>query len=624
MVGACTAEPVVTLFDVPEEGQALSGGFYSLPFPNDLRIKEDGLIDFTGVPRPNALLEDYLDIIAAEQRGFGLTSALFLRFDGPISVGSLPVDAASSRDDNSSIYLVNIDEASPTYGARIPLQFRFQEEAGESIGEHWLGCLPFPGFVLAEETTYALVVTNRLHSSGGGSVLLSPDFRAVMAETAPTEPRLLRAHQIYRPLTAYLDQAGGDERGDLVNAAVFTTQNATDLLPKFREVTYRDVPAPVAREMRIQSEYDDYVVYVGLYDSPIFQAGDFPYRAIENGGGFEIDPTSGEPIVQGSTELRFAMSMPTTPLPPNGWPIVLYGHGTDGDYRSFQFDGTARRLASQGIAAISIDQPMHGTRLETGDSQSAFFNFLNPQAARGNVIQAAVEGFQLIRLAEDLLFIDVEPYAREIRFDGTKVGYFGHSQGSVTGLPFVAVEPKIGPTIFSGAGGLLYLTMLYKTLPFDIPSIVALIIREAPLDEFSPALALLQAFFEPADAISYGRLLVQEPPEGNTAKNVLQTQGLTDRYTPVPSIEALATAIGLDLAVPQEREVVGLELLGKSPLPVPITANAGTVTSVLTQYQEAEGSDGHFVVFDIAAAEQQTVQFLKTFFDSGTATLVAP
>ena len=136
--------------------------------------------------------------------------------------------------------------------------------------------------------------------------------------------------------------------------------------------------------------------------------------------------------------------------------------------------------------------------------------------------------------------------------------------------------------------------------------------------------ALLQAFFEPADAISYGRLLVEATSEGNPAKNVLQTQGLTDRYTPVPSIEALATAIGLDLAVPQEREVVGLELLDKSPLPLPVSANAGEVTSVLTQYQEAEGSDGHFVVFDITAAQVQTVQFLKTFFDSGTATLVAP
>lgn len=621
---ACTADPVVTLFEVPEQGQALEGGFYALPYPNDLRIKPDGLIDLTGIPRPNTLLDDYLNTIGAQQKGFGLTSALYLRFEGPISSGSLPGDAAASRDEDASIYLVNVDAASPTYGARIPLEFRFEQEAGESIGENWLGCLPFPGFVMAEETTYALIVTNRLQSSGGGSILSTPDFHAVMGEAVPEEARLAGAQQIYQPLLAYLDEEGGDERGDVVNAAVFTTQNATGVLGKFREVIRRDVPVPIARDMKIsRAEPEDSVIYLGQYDSPNFQAGDFPYQTLVNGGGFDLDP-DGDPIVQGSFVLRLSMSLPDSPMPAAGWPVVLYGHGTGGDYRSYESDGTGVRLAKQGIAVVSIDQPMHGNRLPGGDPQTAFFNFLNPLAGRGNVIQSALEGFELVRLVENFEFTDVAPNAREIRFDSSKIGYFGHSQGSTTGLPFVAQEPQIKGAVFSGAGGLLYLTMLFKTLPFDVPSIVALIVRDNPLDRFNPALALMQAFFEPADAIAYGKLLVDEPPEGNSPKNVFVTQGLTDRYTPIPSIEALATAIGGNLVVPQEREVAGLDLLGKEVLSLPATKNAGQVTSVLAQYHEANGSDGHFVVFDIAAAQLQTARFLKTLFDTGTATVVAP
>jgi pimeloyl-ACP methyl ester carboxylesterase len=536
----------------------------------------------------------------------------------------LPGDPTASREEGASIYLINVDAASPTYGTRIPLQFGFKEEAGESIGENWLGCLPFPGFVMAEETTYALVVTNRLRSADGGSVLSTADFRAVMDRAIAEEPRLARAQQIYQPLADYLDEAGGDEREDVVNAAVFTTQNATSLLGKFREVIRRDLPAPIARDVEIRSEPEDSVIYLGVYDSPNFQAGDFPYRTLENGGGFEIDPVSGDPIIQGSFELRFSMSLPTSPMPAEGWPVVFYGHGTGGDYRSYESDGTGLRLAKEGIAVVSIDQPMHGTRLVGGDPQTTFFNILNPLAGRGNVIQAALEGFEVVRLIENFEFTDVDPYAREIRFDSDKIGYFGHSQGSTTGLPFVAHEPQIKGAVFSGAGGLLYLTLLFKTLPFDIPSIVGLIVRDLPLDRFNPALALMQVFFEPADVITYARLLVQEPPEGNVAKNVFQTQGLTDRYTPIPSIEALATAIGVDLAAPQEREVAGLQLLGTELLPLPVTDNAGGVTSVLAQYNEAIGSDGHFVVFDIAAARVQTSKFLKTLFDTGTATLVAP
>ena len=194
----------------------------------------------------------------------------------------------------------------------------------------------------------------------------------------------------------------------------------------------------------------------------------------------------------------------------------------------------------------------------------------------------------------------------------------------MTGLPFVAYEPKIKGAVFSGAGGLLYLTLLFKTLPFDIPSIVALIVRDLPLDQFHPDLALMQAFFEPADTITYGHLLVDFPPEGNEPKNILLTQGLTDRFTPVPSIDALATAIGLNLVAPEERVIEGLGLRDKELLTAPVSANVGDVTSVMTQYQEAPGSDGHFVVFDLENAQLQSILFLKTLFESGTAVLVAP
>ncbi len=613
------------LFEVPELGQKLEAGFYSLPYPNDLRIKEDGLIDVSDMPRPNALLEEYIDSIGSVQRGFGLTSGLYVRFDGGISSSSLPSDASSSLSDSASVYLVNIDVNSPSFGKRTPLEFRFQEEASENIGANWLGCLPFPGFVLAEETTYALVVTKRVHSSGGGDVLASSEFLQVIDSASPEDARLARAHSIYQPLGAYLDLEGGDERSDLVNAAVFTTQDATSIMGRFRDVIYRDVAAPVARDIRIRIQASDPVIYSGRYDSPNFQAGEHPYRSLADGGGFEIDPQSGEPVLQGSYDLRFSMSLPTAAaMPAAGWPVVIYAHGTGGDYRSYEQDGTARRFAELGIAVVSTDQLMHGDRLPNGDPATTFFNFLNPLAARGNVMQAALEEYQLVRLVEDLEFTDVEPNAREIRFDSSKIAFFGHSQGTLVGIPFLGHEPKVKGAILSGAGGLLYLTMLFKRLPFDVPSVLALIVRDTPLDRFHPALALMQAFFEPADGISYGRLLVDEPPTGSEAKHILQTQGFTDSYTPKPSIEALATAIGLNLVAPEEQAVAGLDLLGKEILTAPVAGNSGEVTAVLTQYQEAQGSDGHFVVFDIEAARLQSTQFIKSLFDTGIATLVSP
>jgi pimeloyl-ACP methyl ester carboxylesterase len=203
-----------------------------------------------------------------------------------------------------------------------------------------------------------------------------------------------------------------------------------------------------------------------------------------------------------------------------------------------------------------------------------------------------------------------------IRFDPAKIFFFGHSQGSLTGVPFVAWEPDVEAAIFSGAGGLLYLSLLNKTEPVDIAALVRLFLRDDPLDEYHPVLALLQMYMERSDSVSYARRL---------ATDVFISEGLIDRFTPVPSIEALATAMRVDPVSPMKREVTGLTLAGRRVLDAPVSGNwDGGATGVLLQYDEAPDSDGHFVIFDREDARQQSTQFLATEAADGVATLVAP
>jgi hypothetical protein len=65
-------------------------------------------------------------------------------------------------------------------------------------------------------------------------------------------------------------------------------------------------------------------------------------------------------------------------------------------------------------------------------------------------------------------------------------------------------------------------------------------------------------------------------------------------------------------------------LRGRATLEAPFTGNLGGVTAVLAQYPAAEGSDGHFVVFDVPAAQVQSAQFLGTLASTGQATVVSP
>jgi len=608
--------PAQAVFEVPRPGVPVSE-FYALPFPSDIRRDDAGHPMVDDYPTPALLIGRYATAMA-KLDGFGTNAAIFTRFTAPIDVESLPVDAAASQTETASVYLVDVDPASPARGTRHPLRFRFQDRKGFTIGPNWLSALPYPGFPLRERTTYALVVTSRL-TSYGTPVTPSGDWPAVAATTAPTDPALARAHDRYAPLWTWLDEPGGDERADVVSAAVFTTQDVSSLLGLLHD-RVAGMPAPIARDVARQPvKLVPFALYNGVFDAPNFQTGEVPYRV--TGGDIVLSPTDGLPEVQVTEPLRFAVTVPHGPPPPTGWPVVIYAHGTGGGYQSFIGDGTAVRLAEAGLACISIDQVLHGPRNPGGDPELDFFNFQNPDAGRNNAIQGAADNYSVVRLLETLTIDETDPKPFTIRFDPARVSFFGHSQGGLTGPPFLAYEPKVRTAVLSGAGGLLYFALLHKTEPVDITSLVAGIILDEPLDEFNPVLALLQTWVERSDTINYGPLLVRQPPRALPPMDIYQSMGFIDHFTPLPDIEALAVSIGGDLVAPTLAPIDGLTMRGRSVATAPVTSNLDGHTAVVVQYQATQ-SDGHFVVFDTAAGRRQSIKFLETYVETGRATLV--
>lgn len=606
--------PSVALFEVPVTGTAVSD-FYALPFPNDIRRDDAGHPMISDYPRPVGIVGTYVDAIASLD-GFGVNNAIFTRYTEPLDPTSLPVDAAASLEPAASVYLVDIDPDSAHRGERQPLRFRFQTFTGFTIGSNWLSALPYPGFPLREQTTYALVVTTRLHDLKDWPVARDDDF-AAMAGSGALTGELARARDRYAPLWSWLDEPGGDERADVVSAAVFTTQSVTGIMGQLREVV-RALPPVVARDVVRRDAMVPFAWYEGTFDAPNFQTGNVPYRS----GGDIVLGDDGLPVVQRTEALRFAFTLPEGTMPEAGWPVVIYAHGTGGDFESFVRDGTAARMAEQGLATISIDQVLHGPRNPGGDPEVDFFNFQNPIAGRNNPIQGAVDDFSVVRLIEGFERVETEP-ARTIGFDTSKISFFGHSQGGLTGPPFLAYEPRVRGAVLSGAGGLLYYALLNKTEPVNIHDLVGSIILDNPLDEFNPVLALLQMWIERSDTVNYGPLLVREPPDGLPPMDVYQSMGFIDHYTPLPDIEALAVAIGGDHVGPVIEPIEGLALRGRTVATAPVTGNLDGRTAVLVQYQ-ATISDGHFVVFDTAAGRRQSAQFLGTLARTGSATLVTP
>ena len=107
----------------------------------------------------------------------------------------------------------------------------------------------------------------------------------------------------------------------------------------------------------------------------------------------------------------------------------------------------AENLGARCIATMSIDQIFHGDRLppSSGTPDILFFNVLNPVAGRANAAQSAIDLVQQARLFTETRFTipaSVSGRGAPIAFDGSKLGFFGHSQGGINGPIFLAVDDQ--------------------------------------------------------------------------------------------------------------------------------------------------------------------------------------
>lgn len=614
---ACGDDPVTAYFAVP--GSSQGDDFYALPFPNDIHRNADGTLNLADLPTNSVITDTVRQLIERDNDGFGLNAAMFTRFSGGLDPASLPTPAESMTDD-AAVYVVNIDADSDEVGTRIPVIASFREDGTRTILGNRLVVRPYPGFPLSEGTRYALVLTNRLRAASGGDVERDGDFSALMGTGG--NAAIATARAAYAPLVAWLDAPGGDDRDDVVSAAVFTTQHATHIGPALRKGVFA-APAPVARDVAQTIAVSSYSMFRGLYDAPNFQSGDPPYTA--SGGRISIG-ADGAAVVQRTEAIRFALSVPSGAVPTNGFPICLYQHGTGGDYISFYDDGTAERLAAEGIAVISMDQVLHGPRDPTSSDPSInFFNLGNLVAGRDNPLQGAADAWSQLRLVKDMQIVDG---SRTLKFDASKVSFYGHSQGGLTGPAFIAFEPTLTGAVLSGTGGTLYLSLLTKTEPVNFPELISVLVRDDPIDADNPTLALAQIAVERSDGINYAPFFVRKlrTAEGvTTPRHIYQTEGFTDRYSPNAVIEAFAIAVGGDIVqLPDTLELEGVTLRGRGVVSTPITNNMGNATAVLAQFKQVGSSDGHFVAMDVAAARKQVAKFLGTLAATGQATVVSP
>lgn len=616
--------PVKPYFEVPGASGSARKDFFRLPFPNDILRSARGL-DLDGFPLPGAGVVGidpvalYVDALEQHEHAFGSDPTTFFRFTGALDPDTLVAGV--------TLHYVDVTEGAAP-GDPAELEFHYGAERTRYVCDDWLAVRRPLGAPLRPGHTYAVWVTRGVTAEDGSALEAPAALERLLSDVEPDDAALARAFAAYAPLRRHL-KAEGIEPTTLATAAVFSVGELASPMTELAEAI-EAAPAPsivsdwVLCEEGVESpcpersgaracgaraaEFDEYHAMVRL---PSYQRGVAPFLQAGEGGGIDV---SERPE---AVDVCLALTVPTRAAPAEGFPLVVFAHGTGGSFRGHATTAVAGHFASGEVpfAVLGIDQVSHGSRRGGAQTppETLFFNFLNPAAARGNPLQGAADQLSLARLAETLDGSGDEP----VRIDASRLVFFGHSQGATQGSLAAPFAERYRAFVFSGNGASLQRALLTKKKPIDLRATLPLLLGDVPLDdmgfpaEYHPVLSLVQHWIDPADPLNFARALALEPLGAHGGRHVFQTYGLEDSYSPPQTLAAYVLAGGFAHVGPE------LQPLGLAAVGPPLTKNLDETTTLgFRQYQPSEGEDGHFVALDVPVARADVLRFFSTAVSS--------
>lgn len=643
---------IASATSLPYEPTTGAIDFGAMPFPDDLYL-EDGHVEIGELPNEAGAFSDYADTARLAFRdldGFGATTPIFFPTTGDVSASSLPATAPDSTLEGASVYLLDIDSASPTFNMPQPVVVRYD------TSRELLIVRPWTGHPLHEGRRYAAVVTVRVLGSDGLPIAVAPRFAAIRdAATRPTDALDAEVwdeiHDIVTMLGAREDAA------DIASLAVFTVQNVERGLEDAHAVIHADPPAAITID-RVATGID----LDALLGSPVI---DLPGLDVERGVqhthiGWVIDGhfdspgfLAAEPMVHGrfgydgdgTLAVRRTERVPFTLALPAGdvssLRLVIFQHGL-GAERSTMFS-VADALCAEGWAVAAIDIPYHGMRagLDTSvldrshnfgtepgpdlfgeiGGDAVYLGFVGASDTEGELSpfhpfyvrdvlrQSVADLMGLVHVLDDgdWTVVEAEGGPTGLGFSDEPLGFVGVSLGGIVGTTFVTTEPRIGAAVLNVTGGVLtalvggsasfngaFLPLLGPRVGLDVASID----YEGVPPEMLPELAIYQTLLDAGDSQAYTPLLALRE------RHLLFQMALDDETVPNFATEGLARASGAALAgtsMPRFTDLTRttLPVMGNVELGSEMFTRAMVVFAPATHGLLSRRSDVHRVVHPV-------------------------
>ena len=366
--------------------EATAPAYGEAPFPTDAVRVGAGLGMIDGLDKVVGEHADLLQAHLATLGGWGLRPAIEFFIDGPVDPASVPAVTSALTD---ALVLIDVDPTTPEHGSPIATDWRYDDT------RHVITGVPANGINLRQNARYAAVITRDIHGVDGDQIVSGQSIERL----THSPPAIWQTTaDAYNELNAIPEL-----KGRIAGLTVFTTQPATSVLERGREViaNAQQVPAPAVAfgdasiifdtpgkldTLLGQATRDTSGVRSGLEqwgtDNPTGIAHD--HVAVVATGTMQIarfrrndtltdgpeDETFeigafGAPIVQSIDTIPVTFVLPKGPVPAKGFPTVIFGHGLGGSRHDVL--NLAEPLTSQGFAVIAIDMWGHGSRYNPTD-----------------------------------------------------------------------------------------------------------------------------------------------------------------------------------------------------------------------------------------------------------------
>jgi hypothetical protein len=489
----------------------------------------------------------------------------------------------------------------------------------------WLSLSPYFGLALVPGHVYAGLITTAARDAKMMAIQRSDDMTALLQGTPPSDVSLMAAYTAYAPLRMWATTKMFDPN-TILSAAVFTVGHAETIASRVPAAVAAAAVPVAANWVRCGAGQSPCAQAAGdracgtpdpafdelhaLVSMPIFQNG---------GGGVDVD-MMGTPQFARSEQVCLSLTVPKgVAMPAQGWPLVVYAHDTDRNFRSHVKDGIAARLATAGdgmggqvnMAVLGIDQVGHGTRRTSTDAAPVVVLADGvPAAARGNRLQGSADQLALVRFARSLDLTAMQsPTGAAIKF--SRVLFWGHGRGASDGSVSVPYS-DVPAVVVSGQSASIMDTMLGRQRPMNTQVIVPFVAQDA-VDDNHPVMAILQTAIEPGDPLVHASSMTFAPKGMLVPKHLFQPYAQKDTFT--PSLPQLTYAFAAALGVATPPASVNLQdpsLIAAGYKMIPVSGNlvfmGQNYTHILREY--APGAEGHSVVVSDISAMADVDHFL--------------